>query len=89
MSDELGVQIPRLHQLTLLSRTLTTALEGSRGDQGVMRMKAVTCPCGFEVKDHNTDELVKIVQLHAEQTHKKDYPKGMTREQVLQMARDV
>lgn len=52
-------------------------------------MKAVTCPCGFEVKDHNTDEMVKIVQLHAEQTHKKDYPKGMTREQVLQMARDV
>jgi len=54
-----------------------------------MAMKSVTCPCGFEVKDHNTDELVKIVQLHAEQSHKKDYPQGMTREQVLRMARDA
>ena len=37
--------------------------------------KDVGMSCGFEVKDENQDELMKIVAMHAEKTHNmKDIP---------------
>ena len=33
------------------------------------KCKDLGMKCGFEVKDENQDELMKIIALHAEQTH--------------------
>ena len=34
-----------------------------------LKCKDLGMKCGFEVKDENLDELMKIVALHAEKTH--------------------
>jgi predicted small metal-binding protein len=42
------------------------------------KCKDLGMACGFEVKDQNEDELLKIVALHAEKTHgMKDIPADM------------
>ena len=33
------------------------------------RCKDVGMKCGFEIKDENQDELMKMIALHAETTH--------------------
>lgn len=43
------------------------------------RCKDLGMSCGFEVKDENEDELMKIVALHAENTHNiKQIPSDLT-----------
>ena len=34
-----------------------------------LKCKDIGMKCGFEVKDDDRDELLKIVALHAEKTH--------------------
>ena len=34
------------------------------------KCKDLGMKCGFEVKDENQDELMKMIALHAENTHK-------------------
>jgi len=34
-----------------------------------LKCKDIGMKCGFEVKDEDRDELLKIVALHAEKTH--------------------
>jgi predicted small metal-binding protein len=34
-----------------------------------LKCKDIGMKCGFEVKDDDMDELMKIVALHAEKTH--------------------
>jgi predicted small metal-binding protein len=42
------------------------------------KCKDLGMKCGFEVKDENQDELMKIIALHAENTHKiKETPPEM------------
>jgi predicted small metal-binding protein len=33
------------------------------------RCKDIGMKCAFEIKDENQDELMKMIALHAEQTH--------------------
>ena len=35
-----------------------------------IKCKDIGIQCGFEVKDENKDELMQILALHAEKTHK-------------------
>jgi predicted small metal-binding protein len=43
------------------------------------KCKDLGMACGFEVKDENEDELMKIVALHAETSHNiKEIPADMT-----------
>ena len=44
--------------------------------------KAISCPCGWSVKEDNDDELVRKVQQHAKDVHNQ----SATREEVLAMA---
>jgi len=38
--------------------------------------------CGFEVKDEDEDELMKIVELHAKNTHKMNEIPADTKEKI-------
>jgi predicted small metal-binding protein len=33
------------------------------------KCKDVGIKCGFEIKDENQDEMMKLIAVHAEQTH--------------------
>lgn len=48
-------------------------------------MKKVTCPCGSEFKSHSDDELVTVVQAHAQRFH----DKTLTRERILDEAVEI
>jgi hypothetical protein len=52
-------------------------------------MKKITCPCGAEFKTHTADELVEIANIHVTHVHKKDYPQGLPRDEVLKMVQDA
>jgi hypothetical protein len=42
------------------------------------------CPCGFNfTTPHGQDDAVAVMQYHIERIHKKDYPKGASREEAL------
>ena len=42
------------------------------------KCKDLGMKCGFEVKDENQDELMKIIAVHAETTHNmKEFPPDM------------
>jgi predicted small metal-binding protein len=32
-------------------------------------LKGLRCPCGFEVRSRDVDEIVRMVQLHAKTSH--------------------
>jgi len=32
-------------------------------------LRSVRCPCGFEVRSTNEDEIVRMVQAHAKEIH--------------------
>ena len=49
-----------------------------------------TCPCGFTFSTpHGEDDAVAVVQQHVERTHKKDYPKGISRAEALKEITEV
>ena len=49
-----------------------------------MKSLGSVCPCGFEFKTpHGEDDAVAVVQLHVQRVHKKDYPKGLSRSEVV------
>ena len=54
-------------------------------------MKKITCPspCGAEFKVRTIDELTEVVNVHAKHAHAKDLPRGIPREEVVKMAKDV
>ena len=54
-------------------------------------MKKITCPspCGAEFKVHTIDELIEVVNVHVKRAHSKDFPKGVSREDVVKMAKDA
>jgi predicted small metal-binding protein len=35
----------------------------------VKQLKSLRCPCGFEVRSANEDEIVEMAQLHARNIH--------------------
>jgi len=35
----------------------------------VAELKSLRCPCGFEVRSRDEDEIVRIAQLHARTIH--------------------
>jgi len=35
----------------------------------VTDLKSLRCPCGFEVRSRDEDELVRMTQLHAKSSH--------------------
>jgi predicted small metal-binding protein len=35
----------------------------------VKQLKSLRCPCGFEVRSTNEDEIVQMAQLHARNIH--------------------
>jgi predicted small metal-binding protein len=39
------------------------------GKMAKFRCKDIGMKCGFEIKDENQDELMKMIALHAETTH--------------------
>jgi predicted small metal-binding protein len=41
-------------------------------------LKSLRCPCGFEVRSRDEDEIVRMAQLHGKETHGQE----MTAEQV-------
>jgi hypothetical protein len=55
------------------------------------KMKMITCPapCNAQFKVGTPDELVDIVNVHVKHSHKKDFPKGLPKEEILKMAKDV
>ena len=36
------------------------------------RLKSLRCPCGFEVRSRDEDELVEMTRLHAKNIHGQD-----------------
>jgi len=38
----------------------------------VADLKSLRCPCGFEVRSRDEDELVRMTQQHAKQIHGQD-----------------
>ena len=54
-------------------------------------MKKITCPspCDAELKVHTIDELTEIVNIHIRYQHPKDFPKGLTREEVVKIAKEA
>ena len=45
--------------------------------------KVISCPCGFVLRAPTDDEVVRLAQQHAKETHNMD----LKREQALSMAR--
>ena len=39
---------------------------------GVKQLKSLRCPCGFEVRSTDEDEIVQMTQLHAKNVHGQD-----------------
>jgi hypothetical protein len=54
-------------------------------------MKKITCPspCGAEFKVRTIEELTDVVNVHVKHSHGKDFPKGISREEVVKMAKDA
>ena len=38
----------------------------------VKQLKSLRCPCGFEVRSTDEDEIVQMTQLHAKNVHGQD-----------------
>jgi len=38
----------------------------------MMDMKMVQCDCGFMMQSHSENEIVKMTQMHAKETHQQD-----------------
>jgi hypothetical protein len=48
------------------------------------------CPCGFSfVTPHGEADAVAVMQYHVQLIHKKDYPKGVTKDQALKNIKEV
>jgi len=46
---------------------------GTSGDnRSVKQLKSLRCPCGFEVRSTDEDEIVQMAQLHAKNVHGQD-----------------
>ncbi len=35
-------------------------------------LKSLRCPCGFEVRSRDEDEIVRMAQLHAREIHRQE-----------------
>jgi hypothetical protein len=50
----------------------------------------VNCPCGFSfVTPHGEDDAVAVTQLHVQRIHKKEFPRGVSREEALKQIKEV
>jgi len=50
----------------------------------------VECPCGFSfVTPHGEDDAVAVTQLHIQRIHKKEFPRGVSREEALKQIKEV
>lgn len=38
----------------------------------VTKLRGLRCPCGFEVRSRNEDEIIRMAQLHALSEHGQD-----------------
>ena len=48
------------------------------------------CPCVFSfVTPHGEDDAVKVLQYHMQLIHKKDFPKGVTKAEVMKQIKEV
>ncbi len=52
-------------------------------------MKKVSCACGAEFKTHTEEEVFEIANVHTRHAHKKDLPRGLTREEVKKMIKEA
>jgi hypothetical protein len=48
------------------------------------------CPCGFSfVTPHGEDDAVAVMQNHVERIHRTDYPRGISKAEVMKHIKEV
>ena len=49
-------------------------------------IKSLRCPCGFEVRSRDEDEIVRMAQQHAKQIHGQDLSEEQARSLIERVA---
>jgi hypothetical protein len=72
------------------ARVYATYATRSLGEMNMASKLGVECPCGFTfATPHGQDDAVAVVQLHIDRIHKSDYPRGISRAEVITQLKEV